>query len=125
MFSVLNNWSIRLKLISSTVLILLVAFIVLGFQQVSNMTSIIEGEALEKAQSDLQTSLSIIDYKYPGEWKLEGEELYKGDYLMNGNLEIVDLIGELTNGDTATYLHATRVLHLTLWWRVNVELVQR
>lgn len=102
MFRLLNHWSIRLKLFITTALILIVSFAVLGYQQANNMTSIIEGEALEKAQSDLQTGLAIIDYKYPGEWRVEGEQLFKGSALMNNNLEIVDLIGELTNGDTAT-----------------------
>lgn len=102
MFRLLNHWSIRLKLFITTALILIVSFAILGYQQANNMTSIIEGEALEKAQSDLQTGLAIIDYKYPGEWRVEGEQLFKGSALMNNNLEIVDLIGELTNGDTAT-----------------------
>lgn len=102
MFRLLNNWSIRLKLFISTAIILIVSFAILGYQQANNVISIIEGEALEKAQSDLQMGLAVIDYKYPGDWKLEGENLFKGPVLMNNNFEIVDLIGELTNGDTAT-----------------------
>lgn len=102
MFGLLNNWSIRLKLFISTAFILIVSFAILGYQQANNVISIIEGEALEKARSDLQMGMAVIDYKYPGEWKLEGENLFKGPVLMNNNFEIVDLIGELTNGNTAT-----------------------
>ncbi|WP_203247671.1 methyl-accepting chemotaxis protein [Sporosarcina beigongshangi] len=102
MFRLLDNWSIRLKLFISTTIILIVSFAILGYQQANNVISIIEGEALEKAQSDLQMGLAVIDYKYPGEWKLEGENLFKGSVVMNNNFEIVDLIEELTNGDTAT-----------------------
>lgn len=102
MFRLLNNWSIRQKLFITTACILIVSFAILGYQQANNVISIIEGEALEKAQSDLQLGLAVIDYKYPGEWKLEGDNLFKGSELMNNNFEVVDLIGELTNGDTAT-----------------------
>ena len=74
------------------------------------MTKTIQGEALEKAKSDLQTGLAIIDLSYPGDWNIKAGKLYKGDTLINDNYEIVDHIGELTNGDTVTiFLQDTRV----------------
>ena len=98
----MSDWSIRTKLFSSIAFILVVTIVVMNYLQIKNVTNTIEGEALEKAQSDLNTTLALIDSMYPGEWELRGEELYKGETLMNHNYDLVDLVGEMTNGDTAT-----------------------
>ena len=102
--------SIRMKLFLLAAVVLICSFAVLGYQESRTVTRIIEGEALVKAQSDLLTGMEIIDLKYPGPWRVEGGNLYKGDTLMNNNFEIVDLISELTHGDTVTiFLGDTRV----------------
>jgi len=102
--------SIRTKLFLLVGVILVASFTVFGYQQTRLVTKIIQGEALVKAQSDLFTGLEIINLKYPGPWRVEGDKLYKGDTLMNNNFEIVDLIGRLTHGNTATiFLGDTRI----------------
>jgi methyl-accepting chemotaxis protein len=107
---VLRSLSIRTKLTILCMLILIYAFIVMGTQENIRITDVLEGEALVKAQSDMQMGSAIIDYKYPGTWHVKEGQLYKGDVLMNDNYEIVDMISELTNGDTATlFLGDTRV----------------
>jgi methyl-accepting chemotaxis protein len=69
---------------------------------------VVEG-AQEKLRSDLALSEAWIDEKYPGEWNIRGDSLFKGQRRMNGNNELVDLIGTLI-GDTATiFLGDTRV----------------
>lgn len=106
----LSSLSIRTKLFTLSTVILIASFAVMGYQETTTMTKIIQGEALEKAQSDLQTSYSLIDIKYPGDWKAADGQLYKGETLINNNYEIVDSVGKLTNGDTATiFLGDTRV----------------
>jgi len=106
----INSLSIRTKLIIHASIILIGSYAVLGYQETRMVTRVIEGEALVKAQSDLYTGLEIIDLKYPGPWRAEGGNLYKGETLMNNNFEIVDLIGQLTRGNTATiFLGDTRI----------------
>ncbi|WP_240414601.1 methyl-accepting chemotaxis protein [Paenibacillus periandrae] len=69
-----------------------------------------QGEALEKAKSDLNTSYELIDKMYSGPWTIKDQQLFKGAQLINGNTEIVDFIGKLTNGNTATlFMGDTRV----------------
>lgn len=58
--------------------------------------------AQQKLQSDLALGRQILDSEYPGEWQLKDGKLYKGNTLMEGNNKVVDRIGELTGGDTAT-----------------------
>lgn len=98
--------SIRWKMIITILMILTGAFLITGFLQIKTIQSIIEGEALVKAESDLQTTYALIDEMYPGDWKEANGKLYKGKQVMNNNLELVDLAGKLTNGNTATlFLH--------------------
>ncbi|MEW6182068.1 MAG: methyl-accepting chemotaxis protein [Bacillota bacterium] len=57
--------------------------------------------AVQKVTGDLETGGMIVDKMYPGTWRREGDKLYKGNTLMNGNYAPVDLVAKLT-GDTAT-----------------------
>ncbi|QED50239.1 methyl-accepting chemotaxis protein [Cytobacillus dafuensis] len=69
----------------------------------------IEELAVEKAKGDVALAYRYIDEKYPGEWSIKGNQLYKGTALMNGNEEIVDEIAKDT-GDTVTIFQGdTRV----------------
>jgi methyl-accepting chemotaxis protein len=105
-----RSLSIRTKLTTLCILILIYTFIIMGTQETTRLTGVLEGEALVKAQSDLQTGSAIMDLKYPGAWHVKEGQLYKGDVLMNDNYEFVDMISELTDGNTATlFLGDTRV----------------
>lgn len=102
--------SVRTKLVSFSLLILIPAFVVVGYLQIQSAEQLIKREAVEKAKSDLQLGRQWIEAKYPGEWQVKDGSLYKGSTLINNNYEIVDEIGKLTNGDTATiFLDDTRV----------------
>lgn len=82
----------------------------LCYQQLKVVTNVIENEALEKAKSDLQTSSQILDLQFPGSWSIADNQLYKGTTLINDNYDIIDEIGQLTNGDTVTlFMGDTRV----------------
>jgi methyl-accepting chemotaxis protein len=105
-----RSLSIRTKLTTLCILILIYTFIIMGTQETTRLTGVLGGEALVKAQSDLQTGSAIMDLKYPGAWHVKEGQLYKGDVLMNDNYEFVDMISELTDGNTATlFLGDTRV----------------
>lgn len=72
--------------------------------------SAVKDSATEKAKSDLALTYQWIEANYPGEWRLQGNSIYRGDVLFNGNNQIVDKLAELTNGDTVTiFLKDTRV----------------
>jgi len=94
--------SIRTRLFFVVLVILIGSYAMFGYQQSKKITTVIEKDALEKAQSDLNTGWALIDALYPGDWQVKDGMLYKGETLMNDNHELVDLIGRLTNGDTAT-----------------------
>ena len=43
-----------------------------------------------KAESNVQSILEIMEYKYPGEWQVVNNELFKGEEKIAGNEKIVD-----------------------------------
>lgn len=65
--------------------------------------------ATEKAKGDLALSSTYIDDVMSGDWQVKNNKLYKGQTQINGNENIVDLLGEKT-GDTITIFQGdTRV----------------
>lgn len=52
---------------------------------------------------------TLLDQEYPGDWKVEGGKLYKGEKLINDDTEIVDLIKEKTGSLATIFMGDTRV----------------
>lgn len=93
---------ILIPIISS---ILLFSIIVNGiiYFQFNNFTT----KSILKTNSSL--SLQLIDEKYTGEWKIEGDHLYKGNQLINDNSEIVDMIKKNADVECTIFLKDTRI----------------
>ncbi len=98
----INKISIKYKilLLVSLGIILLTGGIIYRIQGVASNEA--NKAAVVKAISDLELGYEIIDSKFPGEWELRGDQLYKGETLINNNTQIVDLIGELSQGNIVT-----------------------
>ena len=98
----IRKMSIKFKLLILVIagIILMTGVIIIGVRRVS--TEEAKDAAVVKAKADLATGYEIIEQQYPGEWRLEGEELYKGNTPMNENYDLVDKIGRLTQGNTVT-----------------------
>ncbi len=109
MINKLKGLSIKIKLLLifllAILILLLVNFLIIG----RVVTEEAEQVALEKAETDLQTGYEILDREYPGEWRLEGDELYKGDELMNENYEFVDMFAEMTDNTVTIFAEDTRI----------------
>ncbi|RJX19925.1 MAG: HAMP domain-containing protein [Desulforudis sp.] len=104
-----SSMSIRYKLGALFLVILTLFSVVVLFTVTRLIVDGAEDAALVKAKGDLATGREIIEQRIPGAWRVDGENLYKGTVLMNGNYAIVDYIGELT-GDTVTvFLGDTRI----------------
>jgi methyl-accepting chemotaxis protein len=55
----------------------------------------------QKLSSDLKLGLTLLDLKYPGNWEIRDNKLYKGEVEINNNFEIVDNVKKST-GSLAT-----------------------
>lgn len=53
--------------------------------------------------------ITLIDTKYPGDWELKGDKLYKGNTLINDNFDVVDSIKKDTGYLSTIFMKDTRV----------------
>lgn len=60
-------------------------------------------------QTNANLALEIIDARYPGNWRIEGDRLYKGATLINDNNELVNTIKRSTNGEVTIFARDTRI----------------
>lgn len=99
------KWKIVLALDSILFTIILVINILVNY--------IISNTVTSKTETELQNysllGMSIMDGLYPGDWSLEGDQLYKGDVLMNGNYEVVDSVSKGTNILATIFAGDTRI----------------
>ncbi len=101
---------IKTKVVLLFSLVIVVGTAAMGIFSAQTMEGKIRESAQGKLKSDLLLGQQIIEHKYPGDWSVRGDQLYKGEQLINGNEQIVDEIGKLTGGDTVTlFLGDTRV----------------
>lgn len=62
-----------------------------------------------KADSNVKSLLELMNYRCPGDWRLEGETLYKGSAKIDGAEDMVDFFGELVGGHVTLFRGDTRV----------------
>ena len=105
----------RFKMKLGTKILCLVFVVILLFSasvgtvMLKEITENMKQMATEKAKGDLALSSTYIDDVMSGDWQVKNNKLYKGQTQINGNEELVDLLGEKT-GDTITIFQGdTRV----------------
>ena len=105
----------RFKMKLGTKILCLVFVVILLFSasvgtvMLKEITETMKQMATEKAKGDLALSSTYIDDVMSGDWQVKNNKLYKGQTQINGNEDIVDLLGEKT-GDTITIFQGdTRV----------------
>lgn len=87
--------------------IILFLAVVMGVVVVQQVTSGIKEMATEKARGDLNLGKSYLDAKYPGDWAIKNDMLFKGNEQINENFDLVDELGEKT-GDTVTIFQGNK-----------------
>ncbi|BCJ95555.1 methyl-accepting chemotaxis protein [Anaerocolumna cellulosilytica] len=100
---------IKWKIVSAVILAL-TGFILLtsiSFHRI--ITKLVDDETLEQLGNYSELGLALLDANYPGEWRIEGENLYKGDTLINGNYDIVDQFTGNTGIQATLFAGDTRV----------------
>lgn len=89
-------------------IILCFSFIV-GFVVVQQVSNVVKTVSVEKAKGDLASAYRYIDTKYAGDWKIDGEKLYKGSVVMNDNFTLIDTIGKDSGGTVTIFQEDTRI----------------
>ncbi|SET11859.1 methyl-accepting chemotaxis protein [Anaerobranca gottschalkii] len=101
---------IKLGLSNRIILIYLLTSIVLvagiSLQVYNSIYGLLRTTSL---QSNAQLALEVINARYPGNWRVEGDRLYKGATLINENYELVDTIKRSTRGEITIFARDTSV----------------
>jgi methyl-accepting chemotaxis protein len=64
---------------------------------------------LDKLAADQALGYSLLDGKYPGDWSVRDEKLYKGEQMIEGETTVVDEIKKSTNSVATIFRGNTRV----------------
>lgn len=101
--------NVRIRLVVTFTLVLMAVTGLMGIYATSVMSDKILDASHEKLKSDLALSREIINMQYPGSWHVTDGELYKGKTLIEGNYELIDIIGNKTGNNVTIFRGDTRV----------------
>ncbi|ERN51173.1 methyl-accepting chemotaxis protein [Alkalihalophilus marmarensis] len=104
-----NNLKIGTKINLLVMSILIVFSVVLGFVVQNLVVTGVKESAIEKARSDLNLGFRALEERYPGDWEIRNNQLYKGNVLVNENIEMVDYIADMTGGSVTIFQGDTRI----------------
>ena len=62
-----------------------------------------------KAESNVKSVIEIMADKYPGDWNIKNNQLYKGETLINDDESIVDFLSEVCEGHVTIFQNDTRI----------------
>lgn len=95
-------------LLMVTSLLVLLGLVTLAIVSI-NVDRIIINNLNSSLNSYITLSYDLLEERYPGEWKKDGDKLYKGNKLINGDTEFVDAVKAATNSPTTIFLGDTRI----------------
>ena len=95
-----------LLMVTSLLLLLGISTFVIVYVNVDN---IIINNLNSSLNSYIKLSHDLLEERYPGDWSVEGDKLYKGSKLINGDSVFVDEIKAATNSPTTIFLGDTRI----------------
>jgi len=105
----LKRLSLRWRMLIPVIAAILVLAGVVFAVSVYIISEQTENMALKKVRSDLALMYELVDRKLPGSWRGEGELLYKGEHLLNGDFELVDWLAKMTGNTVTIFRGGTRI----------------
>ena len=94
--------------ISFNVFIVLVCLCmgILGYRSADNGFGV---SLQSKASSNVNSILEIMEFRYPGDWHIKDNVLFKGDIKIDRNNEVVDFLGGICEGHVTIFQNDTRI----------------
>ncbi len=100
---------IKWKIVLALDTLLVIIIVLSAFATKNQITHLVADKTSVELTNYSSLSLSLLDTQYPGEWKLEGNQLYKGETLMNENYDVVDNVSERTGILATIFAMDTRI----------------
>lgn len=70
---------------------------------------LVKSESSEELKNYSNMGIQLFETNYPGQWKVEGDKLYKGETLMNENYDLIDRFTEGTDVLATLFIQDTRI----------------
>ncbi len=95
-----------LLIVTSLLLLLSITIVSVVF---SEIRKVVNDNIYKQLNSNIELGNRLIEEKYPGDWEVKEDRLYKGEKLINGDTEFVDEIKKATDSIATITLGDTRV----------------
>lgn len=100
---------IKWKIVLALSIFLIFIIIFNNYYYYRIIRNLVNEEISEELTNYSSLGVSLLDSEYPGEWRLEGDILYKGDYPLNDSYTLLDRITEDTGIITTLFAKDTRI----------------
>lgn len=100
---------IKWKIVIAAVLAILSFIVVTNLYFKHAVTNIVNDDTELTLKNYSTLGLELLDSNYPGDWRLDGTNLYKGDTLINNNFDVIDKFSESTGILATIFANDTRV----------------
>lgn len=100
---------LRGKILGIFISILVLLSILILVTVYTEMSSLAFKDIETQLNSSSDIGYSLLSQKYPGDWKSEGDKLYKGDKVINDDKDFVDTIKKDTGNLATIFLGDTRI----------------
>lgn len=104
----MKSWQLKSKMMLIFAIFSL-TFAIIGVLTLFTVHSQVIVTAHEKLKGDLAMTKAMIEEKYPGEWSVRQDKLFKGETQMNDNFAIIDKIGGATGDNVTIFQRDTRI----------------
>ncbi|NLB17441.1 MAG: methyl-accepting chemotaxis protein, partial [Syntrophomonadaceae bacterium] len=101
--------SLKLKIVLMFAVVIILGNLAMALYMPNVMKAKVLEAAHEKLRSDLSMTAAYLDEKYPGDWQIIDNQIYKGTEKLNDNHDVIDLIGSKTGGTVTVFQGDTRV----------------
>lgn len=96
--------------ISIIISLVLVTFsLTLGIGTYTKVINILQMNIEKDLNSNMGMFTIVFDEKYPGDWEVKGDKLYKGNSEINNDFNVVDEVKNRTNMYATIFMNDTRV----------------
>ena len=97
------------KITAISLAVLLAACAVLSWTASVELKKSIRQEVLNKSEAVSKLGYRFLDEKFPGDWRMEGNDLYKGEQKISGDFAVVDELKDLSGSMITIFMGNTRV----------------
>lgn len=100
---------IKWKIVLSIIVFIATVTIFSNVYYYKTIKNLVKSETQDELKNYSSLGMSLIDSYYPGDWRLDGDQLYKGDALINNNFSFIDDFSKDTGILATIFANDTRV----------------